>query len=324
MNTEIFPPDLSLLIIQQIILECVRGDRYMLSFPFLFINKSWNRLFNNESFWQHLCLARWTSLSLLPEDYTPNSTLTNLKPVTKSSYGDFLSEYMFGAVIKYPQIQKSINGWKDLFISRYNRTYHLRKLQRFNLSGQCMEYEIEHEKSVTKQVLLAKKMKSLDEKYLDKHRNDIDMLFILESVEYHSIEQVVSQDDRMTTIQEDVIGSVMTLLGKRILFQFRNGRKYGHRDFEQDNDDDKLTIGSIECLDQYNEKEIPGFWEKVKVELEWKGSLVQIQKIMRAILNVRTYFMEINRHHYLESYPLTGKMKYKSPPSFDSDSDLEN
>ncbi|EGG21913.1 hypothetical protein DFA_01799 [Cavenderia fasciculata] len=302
-------PALSLLIIKQIIVECVRGDRYMLSFPFLFVNKNWNRLFDNDSFWQQLCYVRWTSLSLLPQDYTPNSNLEDFKPVIEPSCGgsvdddeDEDDDYLFGTNINYPKV-KSINGWKDVFISRYYRTYHLRIQQHFYMSGQYLVCKIRDQQSITNQALLAKKMKALDQDHLDMYRDDLESLFVLESVEYHSIEQIGYHHSKCTDFRTEVIGSVMTLSGKRIKFQLRKGRDHGYS--YEDYDTNILIIGSAKCTKEYLLKNVPGFWEKVKVQMKWNGSLEKIQEIICDIMQPETEIDAFGLpHEYFQRYNL--------------------
>ncbi|EGG22219.1 hypothetical protein DFA_04337 [Cavenderia fasciculata] len=203
----------SIIIIIDIILNSVGGDRYLLSFPYMLVCKKWYQIFQSDEFWRSLCLARWTSLSLLKDDYQITIDGSN---IDKDRLGKVTCYFdpVNGSEFKFPVFK--VKCWKDLFKSRFNRTLHLRYINNRYIT-QYLNYVEELESKLVYPVGMVKKMEPLDELVLDGYRriNDVESLFLLESVVYDSISEMNGYEKHGYIHNLATSGSFMSLCGKK-------------------------------------------------------------------------------------------------------------
>ncbi|EGG22214.1 hypothetical protein DFA_04332 [Cavenderia fasciculata] len=265
----------SILIIIDIILKCVGGDRYLLSFPYMLVCKKWYQIFQSDEFWRSLCLARWTSLSLLEDDFQISTFEDNANSDNKSSKNqnpddddkEPLGSYSH-TTFKYRRIK--VKCWKDLFKSRFNRTLHLRFLNT-RFIPKYLEYVKNIEESLVHPIGMVKKMESLDETSLDDFRkdNDIESLFLLESVVYYSIYVRIVDTKHYYASYLTISGSLMSYTGKKIEFLL---------DFSSDEGSD-ISIGSIRKSD-FRAALPDHFWESVQQHIQSKSMSIDDLKYL--------------------------------------------
>ncbi|EGG22342.1 hypothetical protein DFA_04460 [Cavenderia fasciculata] len=271
------------LIIKEIILDCVGGDRYLLSFPFPFVCKTWNQIIQNDDFWRKLCFERWSSLSILPEDYQIETYGGNSNKY-KSWFGSEYDAY-YGSSFHFLGID--VNCWKDLFKFRYNRSAHLRFIKNgyipFYLKNDQGLEEMLHSIGIVKQ------MAPLDESILDDYRNRQETmnLFLLESVCYESIREIDRQMKHTHEYFLDCNGSFMDFSGKCVKFS------YQFEDYNQDSDKTSGHIKVGSCIyDSDKNHSIPDFWESVQKEIGFESTMEDLQSLFAKIMVPRTKELE--------------------------------